>query len=1201
MKSDLLPELGDLQALLDRLTPGRPDRLGKTIFLVGSALGAPGVPGVSGMVQLVLDHLAKESLDSRKLREKLTGTTEDYQTAFSELNLRCGPDAVNLVVRQAVGQAYRQIPERLDDRACEELEEDLQGWTLTPAAEALGRIAARAPGLFGTTVLTTNFDPLIEVAIRRAGGVCYRTVLQGDGTIEQTVAPGCRVVHSHGYWYGSDTLHTPFQLQEPRPQLAASLRKLLDDDGLLVVVGFGGWKDAFTSTLADLAQARDFPKVLWAFHENSPVEIADRYESLLRSLRPALNSGRLSLYRGIDAHELLPQLAERLEHLPMETLSLAGKPAAGLRQDYLRQLQLDCNRTRLVGLDSASADPGQGKSISLDQVYVSLDTRSFEPPEKYQSPKPISAVQAVWNAREGRSVLLGSPGSGKSTFLRVLALRLARACASPDFDLKENLPGWEGEPLLPILIPLAFLAQEVGPRNGFSGFQIESFLERSLDKHSGLPGLAALLQRELEGPGAMVLFDGLDEIVDSGLRETVREAIEGFAVRYPRSRIVVTCRTYSYSDPRWRLSGWPVHHLAPLTPSQIDLFIEQWYREQQQVDPGRASFYEAKARLFRKALSPGDGRRLHEIADNPLLLTVMAVVHTHRSELPDARASVYRECVDLLLLRWQALRTAPAAEPVNLVHALGVANSTLQRALQEAAYNAYHGRVGQDGKTAGTITRDVLVAALDKHLGDFRKVETFLEYCEKSNGLLFFQGTVQPESSEDVPVKIYSFPHRTFQEYLAALYLVRQPNLGGRLNKLLNESAEWREVIILLAEHLCFTENNAEQVETIVRHLIPKARSGNSEDAYWRAAWVAGDLLDMLRRTLTGKSMDKALVARTIKLLVRLLEASSLPPRERAAAARSLAALGDPRQGVGNQRAPSGTRDLPDIRWARIEGGTLRMGAAPEEKWETPAAEEEIGKPYPTEWGPGGKRFPVEISPFQLAIYPVTLEQFRLFKKDDGYTNPSYWTSHGWEWLQKKVKFGVPLTLAHDTERALNQPVTPVTWHEAVAFCRWITVRYREEGLLDAGEVIRLPTEAEWEWAARGPEGLIWPWGNQWRPGACNSSETEIGGSCAVGLFPSGMNWTGDVWDLAGNVLEWCSTKWVEEYEADWRERSGRNEWDDEYLKGNAVRTLRGGYPVSPVDKEDIYLRVTRGACRFFYPPTVVDQTLGYSLRLLRA
>ena len=87
-----------------------------------------------------------------------------------------------------------------------------------------------------------------------------------------------------------------------------------------------------------------------------------------------------------------------------------------------------------------------------------------------------------------------------------------------------------------------------------------------------------------------------------------------------------------------------------------------------------------------------------------------------------------------------------------------------------------------------------------------------------------------------------------------------------------------------------------------------------------------------------------------------------------------------------------------------------------------------------------------------------------------------------------------------------NHPVVGVSWYEAVAWCRWLTQRLRTVGELAEGQEIRLPTEAEWEWAGRGPDGLRYPWGNDWQEGVCNSKDANIGHTSAVGLFPAGAS-----------------------------------------------------------------------------------------------
>ena len=142
-----------------------------------------------------------------------------------------------------------------------------------------------------------------------------------------------------------------------------------------------------------------------------------------------------------------------------------------------------------------------------------------------------------------------------------------------------------------------------------------------------------------------------------------------------------------------------------------------------------------------------------------------------------------------------------------------------------------------------------------------------------------------------------------------------------------------------------------------------------------------------------------------------------------------------------------------------------------------------------------------------------------------------------------------------------SQPVVGVSWYEAVAYCAWLTAT-QEDGAA-AGHVYRLPTEAEWERAARGPsatdekpelgEGQRYPWGNEWREDHCNSEESGLGTTSPVGIFPKGTAKDG-LEDLAGNVDEWCQDRYAEDYYA--RSREARNPTGPH---SGGSRILRGG------------------------------------------
>jgi formylglycine-generating enzyme required for sulfatase activity len=103
-----------------------------------------------------------------------------------------------------------------------------------------------------------------------------------------------------------------------------------------------------------------------------------------------------------------------------------------------------------------------------------------------------------------------------------------------------------------------------------------------------------------------------------------------------------------------------------------------------------------------------------------------------------------------------------------------------------------------------------------------------------------------------------------------------------------------------------------------------------------------------------------------------------------------------------------------------------------------------------------------------------------------------------------------------------------VSWYEAVAFCRWLTQKYRERGLLKNHGEIRLPTEAEWQQAATGGDPRrVYPWGTEWDSSRCNTQESNINRTTVVGLYPHGT-WSGGPLDMAGNVWNWTDS-WYDE------------------------------------------------------------------------
>lgn len=313
----------DHRALLDRLSRPEPSR--DHIFLFGAALtapvgaGAPGVPGIAGVVDLIRAHYRAAYGESAlaELDTTLQSQPEQaYKAAFEHLQGRGNTEDANRIIRRAVLRARTSPPPAGTSVASvselQRLQLDGAGWHLAPAVAALGRLLSTRPPGFAPLVLTTNFDPLIEVSIERAGGHAYWSMLDSDGRLDQVHGAGCHVVHLHGYWLHSDTLHTGVQLGQDRPQLQASLQQILANRAV-VVIGYGGWDDVFARALTDvLDDPQQNCEIIWAFYPEHEHQLVRSYEPLLSRLKSGYQRGRVTLFKGIDLHWLLPALAERL-------------------------------------------------------------------------------------------------------------------------------------------------------------------------------------------------------------------------------------------------------------------------------------------------------------------------------------------------------------------------------------------------------------------------------------------------------------------------------------------------------------------------------------------------------------------------------------------------------------------------------------------------------------------------------------------------------------------------------------------------------------------------------------------------------------------------------------------------------------------------------------------------------------------------
>jgi len=786
---------------------------------------------------------------------------------------------------------------------------------------------------------------------------------------------------------------------------------------------------------------------------------------------------------------------------------------AQARTNYLTHLRKFCQSLPLAAL---GGDEGSELGITLDDVYIELDTttsldaqgrpdhRSAKKSEPDVNPpglpgedrKLLSVLQAA--GQNPHMVLLGDPGSGKSTFVRKLVGWLAGAA------LDGGAPP-EGFPAggLPLLINLRDLA----PR--LAGLNLDE-LPAQKQQEELIAAFSAQLQAELKiaqaedlqtdlqkglSQNGLLVLDGLDE-VPFALRKVVRQAVFAVLKTLEPARVIITCRIRSYQEDFSR-SDFGVFTVAPLDEDKITSFAQAWYHRQR--DLGRTVPQNAEDDLARAAT----GDDLRELSSNPMMLTTMAIIHQKQTRLPDQRVKLYKEAVDILLRRWQQHKQGELAPSEALAQFLKE-DTRLRPAMYRLAHTA-HCAGCKNGGVADLPRGEALVILADKkYLGDLNLAQEFLDYVDQRAGLLVGRGG---EGEEGKPVT-YGFPHRTFQEYLAGCHIAGLRDyrtIGQELWERAAEGVDWSLATRLAVEELYHNREDSNRVLDIAYWL---REIGGMQDAQHQRAWLwAAQLTDLVGREMVEtdppgqKHLDQIIPA-----LVNLL-GGSLTPIERAEAGNTLARLGDPRPEVLTCEGMS---------FCEVSAGEFIIG---EDKYQKT----------------------ITLPGFWIGKYPVTVAQFDQFVQAGGYTNPDYWdeaikekywTSLGFkgQWDNKPrttpVDYGLPFTLP-------NHPVVGVSWYEAMAYTRWLNQYLLRcaagrsgspwTGLAAGKLKVALPTHEQWEKAARGTDGRTHPWGAEFDPDKANTDESGIGATSAVGCFPAGISPYGAL-DLSGNVWEWVLT-----------------------------------------------------------------------------
>ncbi|HEY9612018.1 NACHT domain-containing NTPase [Allocoleopsis sp.] len=444
-----------------------------------------------------------------------------------------------------------------------------------------------------------------------------------------------------------------------------------------------------------------------------------------------------------------------------------------VRQERYDQIQDQCGTLRLldiarpVEIEDLYVDVNILEEITSQRWIEISDLQGFQPEEfdrlnlgKVRA-EGVAGLKAV--ERYTKLMVLGKPGAGKTTFLQYLAVQ----CNQGHFQAH----------LIPVFIVLKNFAEDALDEGDISllDYINQDFYRSEVAEQE--------VETLLSQGRLLILLDGLDEVPEAASNEVIKH-IRKLSDKYYKNQLVITCRI---AAQEYRFRGFTEVEIADFKPLQIEAFAKKWFVAVARNSPKSGL---QKASLFLEQLALPENQQIRELATTPVLLNLSCLVFQAKADFPLRRSDLYKQGLDLLLIRWDEARGIKRDEiyrNLSLPH-------KLQLLSQLAAISFSKGEYFFEENTLQHLIADYLRTLLPAQI-DESALEldsaVVLKAIEAQHGLLVERAR-----------GIYSFSHLTFQEYFTARAIVAGTHLS--LQQLVRHLTEkrWREVYLLTAQML---------------------------------------------------------------------------------------------------------------------------------------------------------------------------------------------------------------------------------------------------------------------------------------------------------------------------------------------------------------------------------------------------------------
>jgi hypothetical protein len=458
-----------------------------------------------------------------------------------------------------------------------------------------------------------------------------------------------------------------------------------------------------------------FADALFAYYDDRIRELVDRLKrtnpDLLDKIRQeALAARSIAVLHAIERH----------------AAALAGRTDPQVDTEFVARY-----RRHIVDYHGKLEPPDleRRRRVAIAELYVDPAIVQLKDAELAELPRVLD----LWTfARElDRTVLLGDPGGGKTSAAHVLMDYFSRASGVR----------------IPFMVILREFAAEDPPARSIVGH-----IEHKLETFYQCPPPQGLLERLLLSGSAVVIFDGLDELVDTARRIDVTAIIEQFSAEYPLARILVTSRLVGYDEARIDDRQFGRYRIGGFDEERASRYAAKWFAQEERVQAAEAARW-AEAFIAESA-------EVADLRSNPLMLALMCILYRGEGSIPGNRPEVYEQCSRLLFLKWDARRRIDIEFR---------ARHLIEPALRHLAFWLF-----TRSQTQNAVTERELIAETTRffHGRGFELEEQaeeaareFVGFCRGRAWVFSDVGTTAAGHA------LYTFTHRTFLEYFAAAFL----------------------------------------------------------------------------------------------------------------------------------------------------------------------------------------------------------------------------------------------------------------------------------------------------------------------------------------------------------------------------------------------------------------------------------------------